>query len=376
MDNMTLALRLKEMRESLGMKLKEAAEKLGFSSYQILSNIEEGKREVKASELGNFSKVYYCSINKLLGHEEPASETTFIWRNSPKERKDEIEKDILLHCEQYQLIETLLKVKPKERFINVEIDDISTTYKVQKLASDISKLLELGRRPAFTLQKVLEQNYGIKVLYYSLTEGSAVSTISPHLGSVVVINEDEAPWRQNFDLAHELFHLITWKAVVLNQKHTDEEYSDDIEKKANTFASALLLPEEEVNKEIMERAEVSKVISYSDVVDIAIEFGVSIQALAYRLFHLKFIATFEEADKIAKDVDLLQLSITKRDGERKKRKSEQFIALAIRCLRKGLISRGKFAEFMEIDDRNDIDDYIAIRGFLEEEGGSIEIMAS
>ncbi len=376
MDNMTFALRLKEIRESLGMKLTEAADKLGYSSYQILTNIEEGKREVKASELAKFSKVYYCSINKLLGHEEPATEATFVWRNSPKEHKIEIEKDILSRCERYHLLETLLKIKPKERFITADIDDISTNYKVQKLASEASKHLELGRRPAFTLQRILEQNYGIKVIYYSLTEGSAVSTINPKFGSVVVINQDEAPWRQNFDLAHELFHLITWEAVVLNQNHTDEEYSEDIEKKANAFASGLLLPDSEVRNEIMERAEASKSISYSDVVDIAIEFRVSTQALVYRLFHLKIIKTFEQANEVAKDVDLLQLSNEKREGEWKKRESEQFIAFAIRCLRKGLISRGKFAEFMEIDDRNDIDDYIASRGFTEEEGGSIEIMAT
>ena len=376
MDNTTLALRLKKIRESLGIKLTEAAEKLGFSNYQILSNIEEGKREVKASELAKFSEVYYCNINKLLGHEEPAEEVTLIWRDPPKVNKFKIEQDILSRCEQYHLLATLLKIKPKEKFIAVEIDDISTNYKVQKLASEISKLLELGRRPAFTLQKVLEQNYGIKVLIYSFPEGSAVSTINSNIGSVVVINKDEAPWRQNFDLAHELFHLVTWEAVVSKQNYTNDEYSEDIEKKADAFASALLLPDEEIINEVMERAKTSQQISYSDVVDIAIEFGVSTQALVYRLFHLNIIRDFEEAKKVASNSELLQISNKKRKGKWGDRESEQFIAYAIRCLRKGLISRGKFAEFMGIDDRNKIDSYITQRGFSEEEGGSIEIMAT
>ncbi len=376
MTDMSLALRLREIRESIGLKLTEAAEKLGFAHYQILSNIEEGKREVKASELLKFSKVYYCSIDKLLGYEKPETEVTLVWRNPPKERRAEIEKDIFSRCERYRLLETLLKLKPKERFINVTIDDIGTNYKVQKLALEVSRLLKLGRRPAFTLQKVLEQDYGIKVLYYSLTEGSSVSTINSYLGSVIVINKDEAPWRQNFDLAHELFHLITWDAVVLSQNYKDVEYNADIERKANAFASALLLPDEEVKSEIMERVEVSRKLTYSDVVDIAIEFGVSTQALVYRLFHLKFIPSFEQADEIAKNVDLLQLSNEKRIGEWEEREPEKFIALAIRCLRKGLISRGKFAEFLDINDRSDIDDYITSRGFMEEEGSSIEIMAS
>ncbi len=376
MADIPLGDRLRKIRESLGMKLTEAASNLGFSSYQILSNIEEGKRDVKASELQMFSKVYYSSIDRLLGYEETPTEAFFVWRNPPKDRKNEIEKDILSRCERYKLLESLLDLKPKEKFINVEIEDISTHHKVRKLASEVSKLLGLGRRPAFTLHKVLEQEYGIKILFYSFDEGSSVSTINPQLGSVIVINNEEAPWRQNFDLAHELFHLITWQAVVLSQSYSDEEYSDDIEKKANTFASALLLPEEEVRMEILDRIEKSKQVMYSDAVDIAIEFGVSTQALIYRLFHLGLIQSFEKADEIAKDFELLQISNEKRKKIWEKRESEQFVALAIRCLRKGLISRGKFAEMLEIKDRSDIDDYIARRGMMEGEGNAIEIMAS
>ncbi len=376
MPDLSLATRLKELRESLGLKLTEAAEKLGFSSYQILSNIEEGKRNVKASELFKFSKAYYCSVDKLLGYEGIRSEVTFVWRNPPQMKKTEIEKDILFRCEQYRLLENLLNIKSNEKFIKVTLDDISTNFKVQKLASDVSKLLSLGRRPAFNLQKVLEQDFGIKVIYYSFSGGSSISTVSPQLGNIIVINKDEAPWRQNFDLAHELFHLITWDAVVLGQNFTDEEYSEDIERKADIFASALLLPEDEVKKEIMNRAEVTKQISYSDIVDIAIEFGVSTQALVYRLFHLRFLLSFEKAKEVAKDFELLEISKQKRIKEWEERESEQFINLAIRCLRKGLLSRGKFAEIVDIQDRSDIDDYIAKKGLMEGEGKSIEIMAS
>src|SRR5271169_1008164 len=237
MADLSLGTRLKEIRDSLGLKLTEAADKLGFSSYQILSNIEEGKRDVKASELLKFSKVYYCNIEKLLGYEESDSKVTFVWRNPPRERKTEVERDILFRCEQYQLLEKLLDHVSKEKFVKVTLDDISTNYKVQKLASDIRKLLALGRKPAFALQKVLEQDFGIKILYYRFGDGSSVSTVNPSLGLIIVINKNEAPWRQNFDLAHELFHLITWDAIVLTQNYTDEEYNEDVEKKANLFAS-------------------------------------------------------------------------------------------------------------------------------------------
>ncbi|GBE06491.1 helix-turn-helix domain protein [bacterium BMS3Abin10] len=375
MSDMKLANRLKSIRESLGLKITEAAEKLGFSHYQTLSNIEDAKREVKASELLIFSRVYYCSIEKLLGHEEVETNEIFVWRSAPEERKGEIEKEILYQCEQYQLLENLLNIKSREGFIEVTLDNISTNYNVQNLASSISKLLELGRRPAFTLQKVLEQDYGIKILFYQFGDGSSLSTVSPRLGNIIVINNNEAPWRQNFDLAHELFHLLTWKVVVQTQSYEHDEYNEDIEKKADLFASVLLLPANELKKEVLERLNDKSEISDSDLIDIAIEFGVSTQALIYRLSNLNFI-TFETATKVVRRVELLETNKLRRAKEWQSRESEQFINIAIRCLRKGLISRSKFAELIGIQDRNDIDNFITKRGSIEKEGTNIEIMAS
>lgn len=375
MADFTLAQRLKNLRESLGIKVTEAAEKMGFASYQILSNIESGDREVKVQELQRFSKVYYCSIEKLLGNAEIETSTKFLWRNAPKERRIEIESEILYHCEQYKLLEKLLDLKTKEGFLAASLEKISTPHRVALLADSVSKLLQLGRRPAFSLQKVLEQDYGIKILYYPFSDGSSVSTSSGSLGNIIVINSNEVPWRQNYDLAHELFHLITWDAVIGNKMTEADEYNEDIEKNADSFASILLLPHDEVRKEVFDRVDKDGRITDSDIVDIAIEFGVSTPALIYRMANLRFI-TFEAAKTITKDVELIGIDKQKRLLElNKSQQPEHFNTLAIRCLRKGFISRGKFAEFMNID-RSRIDDFILEKGMMEQEGNSVEIMAS
>lgn len=267
-----------------------------------------------------------------------------------------------------------MNLKAKKGFIEVSIDDISTNNDISTLAERVSELLALGSRPAFTLQKVLEQDYSVKILFYPIPFGSAVSTVNPDYGTVIVINTDEAPWRRNYDLAHELFHLITWKAVSLKDLE-DQTYFVDIEKKANRFASILLLPGKEVRKEITERIETQKQFTYSDLVDIAMEFGVSAQALLYRMANLRFIK-WEDADNIAKDEELAEINKQKRKREwGETPESERLIFLAIRCLRKGLISRGKFAEVIGID-RSEIDSYIEKKGLMELEGNRIEIMAS
>lgn len=376
MPNNELAARLKAAREALGLTLGDAAKKLGFPHYQTLTSIENGEREVKASELAKFSKAYFISLNRLLGGEQLQLNNAFLWRNPPQaESKKQIEAEIYYRCEQFHLLEKLLNLKAKKgTFIDVSIDDISSNNEITTLSEKLRDYLSLGSRPAFTMQKVLEQDFGVKILFETMPAGSAVSTCNPEFGSVIVINSDEAPWRRNYDLAHELFHLVTWKAVSLKDLE-DQSYFNDIEKKAERFASILLLPGNDVKKEVLERIETQKQFTYSDVVDIAMEFGVSAKALLYRMANLRLLA-WEEADRIAKDEELTEISRHKRQDEKgEKPKSERFISLAVRCLRKGLISRGKFAEMVSID-RSDIDDFIEETGLMELEGNPIEIMAS
>jgi len=234
-------------------------------------------------------------------------------------------------------------------------------------------LMGLGQRPACSLHKVLEQEYGVKILYYHLACGSAASMVHPDMGKAVVINANEAPWRQNYDLAHELFHLILWKAFSIEEMK-DALFFADIEKKADRFASMLLLPEVEIRREIEQILENNSHLTYSDIVDIAIDFGVSAKALVYRLAFINLI-NWETAKAIAQDEELAEVSREKRMPDIKPRRSDRFIALAVRCLRNGLISRGKFADLLDID-RSDIDNYIENTGMMESEGRTIEVMAT
>ena len=376
MINKEIASHLKTARKSLGLTLVEAAKRLGFPSYQTLKSLEDGQREIRASELLKLSKVYFVSIGRLLGEKEIQLGNTFLWRKPPQVKiKKQIEAEISYRCEQYNLLEKLLNLKAKRiQLFNVTIDDISSNNDVDNLSERFCDSLSLGSRPAFTLQKVLEQNIGVKILFETIPEGSAISTFSNEFGAVIVINSDEAPWRRNYDLAHELFHLVTWK-IVSEKDLKDQNFFTDIEKKADRFASILLLPEKEVRKEIADRIEIQKEFTYSDLVDIAREFGVSTKALLYRMANLRFIK-WEDADKRAKDRELTEISKQKRRHEwGEKPRSERFTSLAVRCLRKGLISRGKFAEMVGID-RSEIDDFIENTGLMELEGTPIEIMAS
>ncbi|GAM08381.1 helix-turn-helix domain protein [Geobacter sp. OR-1] len=378
MSRMELAERLRKAREAVGLSIGDAATRLGFTNYQTLSNIEKGEREVKASELAQFAKTYFCNLNNLLmGDDIPQPAVHFLWRRAPSERKTEIEASIKHRFEEYHLLEKLLGLVEEGSgpVISVSPADIRTYHQVDALAAKVSNLLNMGSRPALSLQKVMEQMLRTKILFIELSEfGSAASTVHPEFGAAIVVNSEEAPWRINFTLAHELFHIITWNTFNPSDLEQDEALFKDIEKKAERFASTLLLPESAVREELNARIKEQK-LSFSDIVDIAREFGVSTQALLYRMANMRFIE-WEKANDLARNDELLMIDRRiRRDADYEAPSSERFTLLAVKCLRKGLISRGKFSELLEID-RADIDEFLEYRGLSEAEGESIEIMAS
>lgn len=373
-----LGRKLKEARERLEINITDAAKRLGYPSYQTLSKIENGEREVKVSELSTFAKIYFCKITDFVqaeGAEKRAPE--LLWRKAPKgSKKIELEAEIFKYAEQGAFLENVLGIKQEDHLHNIKAtaDQIKTYSDISELSNTISGLLDLGKRPAFSLQKILEQDFNIKVLYYDLgADGSAASMVDDEMGSVIVINSREVPWRRSFDLAHELFHVITWD-FASPEALRDPSTFKDIEKKADLFASNLLLPSAEVEREINNQSGDGS-ITYGDIVDISIDFGVSTQALVYRMKSLRMIS-WDQATKIANDPELLERNKKARKQEFKEVPiSERLCSLAIRCLRKGHISRGKFAEIVQIE-RPEIDDYIESLGQFGQEGQTVEIVAT
>ena len=100
---------------------------------------------------------------------------------------------------------------------------------------------------------------------------------------------------------------------------------------------------------------------------LAKDFGVSTEAVLWRLVNLKIIRK-PLAQKVIKNSQFRDLDRNMRrkfyDNDRPSRFPSRFISLACRCLMEGRISRGTFAAYMEID-RAEIDENLAAAGFVE-----------
>jgi XRE family transcriptional regulator, fatty acid utilization regulator len=281
-----LGKRIAQLRKSLRLSQENFAKKANLGHPQTVSQIENGVREVKAYELSMIASVLHTSIKDLLNFSLDHKHELVLWREKPDEVCIEIESNFLLKCKQFEKVEKNFSSHNCQILPQYPIDPRSFGFAdAECLAHEISKQLNLGDRPGSSLEKILEENYNVKIFYKPLHSGSAAS-IKGAFGYAMLINSLEAPWRRNYNIAHELFHLITWDSVPSDLLKDNPELMAEMEKKANTFASALLLPDYHLNHELQLHVRENKINTRS-LISIARKFEVSTEALVWRLVNIK-----------------------------------------------------------------------------------------
>ena len=149
--------------------------------------------------------------------------------------------------------------------------------------------LGLGNIPSQQLAKVMQDQFGILVLMVDGYQGISGAACRLPEFDAVLIARGEVLGRRNFDLAHELFHLLTWDAMP--PKHVEEaaDYGGNrVEQLANSFASALLMPRSALESQDWIQLDMDDLIaSLNNTAD---ELGVTSSALRWRLVVLKKLA--------------------------------------------------------------------------------------
>lgn len=342
--------RLRYARERVSLTGVRAAELAGIGA-STLSEFEHGKRQPSLSQLQKLAEVYRRSVAFFLD-EGPVVPEVVLWRQRPADA-EAIEATFLRFCEQYHNLEVWCGEKALASLPQWQGNAMDFDFRQAKLlAKQTRDQLQLGDRPGQTLLHVLEEVCGIKAFRLDFQpSGSAASTWSDVFGPAVLLNANNARWRRNYDLAHELFHLITW-SVFRKAAEVNSVIADDREESlANCFASCLLMPEEAVRLAVADHVKDGK-IPYDDLFDIARQFDVSVEALLWRM-HFLFRGP-GDADRTRREIDRakeLTPLMEEREQEASPRWPARYHALAIRALRHGEVSLGRFAEYLGITRR-------------------------
>jgi Zn-dependent peptidase ImmA (M78 family)/transcriptional regulator with XRE-family HTH domain len=297
MSTALIGKRLKALRDQRALSQVEVAEIMGFKDRQTISAIENGERAVKAEELLTLVEKLGVDFDYFTDALRLEGEGRFSWRRGgevPAERLDNYERSagrwIAAYRELSRRTENLIPlIRPQ-----LPLDKFSTYAEAADAGERFAHDFELGDFPSARLAEVMEQKLGILVLMVNSTDGISGAACSlPELGAVL-INRHEVKGRRHFDLAHELFHLMTWDKMPPERSEALDSRSH-VEKLADRFASAVLMPRwllQDIDWRTLIGLALPEAINAR-----ATALGVSADALRWRLAHTGLLA-----QKTAKEI--------------------------------------------------------------------------
>lgn len=352
MEPIQLGQRLKYARDRAGLTLAQVKERTGIGESSI-SEFENDKREPSVSQLNAMGQCYRRSVAFFLSR-EPLPNETVLWRQRPGDQAQQrqLEMEFLSLCERYHNLEVWTERKTVAMLPSAEGTPETFRFaQAEELARTVRRDLALGDHPALALLQQLEEACGLKVFHLAFEpSGTAACAMSPTFGAAVLLNAKNVRWRRNFDLAHELFHLLTWN-VFKPSTAGDRQPAADEEKLADCFAANLLMPDEAMKSAVTARSTGGQ-LALDAVFDMARQFDVSVEALLWRL-HWLYRSSGQRAqtEQHIKRACACARLYEEREHTEPPVRPARFDALAVSALRRGEIAIGRFAEYMGISRR-------------------------
>jgi Zn-dependent peptidase ImmA (M78 family)/DNA-binding XRE family transcriptional regulator len=285
MTTQLIGTRLKALREQRDMSQDELARIFGFKDRQTISAIENGERRVTAEELILAVEKLGASLEYFTDPFMLVGEGRFSWRQTAvgPERLAAYERNAGRWIAAYRAIAP--QVGRGAPFLRraLGLSRQSRFEDAMEAGERFAAEYKLGDVPALRLAKVMERELGILVLMVDVSNGiSGAACRLPELDAVL-INRHETVGRRHFDLAHELFHILTWDAMPPEHAEASLETGGNrVEQLANNFASAVLMPTQVLDRygnwsELNESKLVAKLNATAD------ELQVTASALKWRL---------------------------------------------------------------------------------------------
>lgn len=290
--NRLIGKRLKALRMERGLSQEELARVFGFNDRQTVSAIETGNRQVTAEELVLAVDRLDSSLEYFTDPFRLAGEGRFSWRRTGI-GPDQLEAYERKAGRWVAAFRTLAPQVGREApLMRRKLNLVPGSHYEDAMRAGERFVVEcdLGDTPATRLVDVMERQLGVLVLMVDADPGiSGAACRLPELDSVLIARREVAG-RRHFDLAHELFHILTWDAMPPNRfEDALETGGNRVEQFANNFAAAVLMPASALKRYGDWRAhpQAALIARLNGVAD---ELHVSASALKWRLVALGLIS--------------------------------------------------------------------------------------
>ena len=340
-----IGYRVKAAREAKGWTQDQLTQGLKLKDRQSISDIENGKRMLKPDEMLVLSDLLDRDIEFFIDPFAIAGEAQFSWRAASEVPEDCLDGFELKAGQWIGLLRWLREQRDSRTSVlkrALRLSAQSSYEDVQESAESLVVELDLGFIPAESLIDKIESELDIPVLFVDTVDaddGQSISGATCHMQEmgVILINRNENEARRFFDLAHELFHALTWDAMRPDHRESnsieDRNKGKRIEQLANSFAATLLMPSKSLDK-LIERGRFSDI---AHLCEVAALLRVAPVTLAWRLFNLKLISEDTRRD-LSQEKQRSSVSGTP------KRFSPTFVKMLHEALEKGRLSARKAAK--------------------------------
>ena len=222
-----IGARIRALREERNLSQDDLARLFGFKDRQTVSALENGERRVSAEELvlavEKLGKPldYFTDPFMLVG------EGRFSWRQTDvaADSLSDYERNAGRWIAAYRTIAPQVGRKAPLLRRALGLSKYSSFEDAMKAGERFAADFELGDVPAVKLADVMAEKLSILVMMVDTLKGiSGAACRLPELDSVL-INRHEIVGRRHFDLAHELFHILTWEAMPPEHSEASRETS-------------------------------------------------------------------------------------------------------------------------------------------------------
>ena len=240
-----IGARIKALRQQRGLSQDALARIFGFKDRQTVSAIETGVRSLTAAELVVAVEKLDVELDYFSDPFRLDGEGRFSWRQNgvAPERLQTYEQTAGRWIGAYRALaaETGRQAPLMRRVLG--LTKASRFEEAMDAGERFAGELDLGSVPALRLASAMEVELGILVLMVDAQEGiSGAACRLPELDAVLIARS-EVPGRRHFDLAHELFHILTWEAMPPEYIEDASDFGGSrVEQLANNFAAAVLMP--------------------------------------------------------------------------------------------------------------------------------------
>jgi len=358
-DLRKLGEQLQQGRKKRGMTQADAAKVIDAARTTIVA-IEKGERRLKPNELIKLARAYGQAVSDFV-RPSPVIEPFAVQFRVAYQRSEQEEARInpIIQrledlCRNYLELEQIMDAPlPRNYPQEYDVTNMPIDLAAESIAIAERQRLGLGDGPISLLRDILEQTVGLRIFYLKMpSKYSGVYSYDEQLGGCIAINENHPEERRRWSLAHEYLHFLVHRQKPVIDYEEQYQRKPESERLADTFPNYFLMPTSGLLKRFNDMYQAHGKFTPTNLFTLAHYYGVSITALISRLEAIKLFpsGTGERLRDRGLKVRKVQQELGLEEiPQRTDMIPVHYQHLAIEALDQGLITEGRFADFLSVD---------------------------